>query len=601
MADKRISLAEVSRVTGTMLAAKAAEAADVGNDGTPMLRELTESLFFSPGDGRIWLNDQRMILMRNSTMGVFRKEMISTLGLDQARGLLTRAGYAAGARDAELVRDQWPDAEPMAQFLAGTRLHALEGMVKVEPVKLTFNSAKGHYYGEFIWHNSSEVDEHVAAYGVGNEPACWNLTGYAMGYVSTLLGKLIIFREVECRATGCRTCRVVGQPAEDWPDVEEDLRHLATESFANSNAFGGMAAGEEAAVLPTVVDNGHEHGKKHMVGVSAAFNGACHMLKRVAPTQATVLFTGESGVGKELFAAMLHDISRRKDKPFISVNCAAIPDTLIESELFGVERGAFTGATLSRPGRFERADGGTLFLDEIGTLSMVSQGKLLRALQEGVIERVGGTKAINVDVRVVAATNVDLQQAVSEGRFRDDLFFRLNVYPIHLPPLRERRDDIPLLLGYFLRRYNQRHDRQVAGFTPRTVRALLNYAYPGNIRELQNLVERGVIAAEDGGLIDLPHIFRTERLALDSLYSVGRDGALATDEPGTGDGGTGKSTGIPNYLDLLRTGKDQMLSLEALERRVVDQAVAHTGGNLAAAARLLGLTRAQLAYRLQKA
>jgi Transcriptional regulator containing PAS, AAA-type ATPase, and DNA-binding domains len=585
-----------------MLASKAAEAADVGSDGTPMLRELTECLFFSPGDGRIWLNDQRMILMRNSTMGVFRKEIISTMGMDQARGLLTRAGYAAGARDAELVRDQWPNAEPMEQFLAGTRLHALEGMVKVEPVKLRFNSAKGSYYGEFIWHNSSEVDEHVAAYGVGNQPACWHLIGFASGYVSTLLGKLIIFRELECRAAGCRTCRVVGQPAEDWPDVEEDLRHLAVESFANSNkAFSGTNAVAEAAVLPTTADSGQEHGKNHMVGVSAAFNGACHMLRRVAPTQATVLFTGESGVGKELFAAMLHDISRRKDQPFISVNCAAIPETLIESELFGVERGAFTGATLSRPGRFERADGGTLFLDEIGTLSMVSQGKLLRALQEGVIERVGGTKPISVDVRVVAATNIDLQEAVSQGHFRDDLFFRLNVYPIHLPPLRERRDDIPLLLGYFLRRYNLRHDRQVAGFTPRTVRALLNYAYPGNIRELQNLVERGVIAAEDGGLIDLPHISRTERLGGDPVYSVGRDGALANDGQGAGGGGAMTSTGEQSYLDLLRSGNGQMLSLDALQQRVVDEAVAHTGGNLAAAARLLGLSRAQLAYRLQKA
>ena len=600
MATKRISLAEVSRATGTMLLAKEGEP---GHHSAPSLRDLTECLFFSPGDGRIWLNDQRMLLMRNSTLGVLRKELISTLGIEKARGLLTRTGYASGVRDAELVRNQWPDADPMAQFLAGTGLHALEGMVKVELVQLAFDAAKGSYYGEFIWHNSCEVEEHVAAYGVGNEPACWNLTGYAIGYVSTLLGKLIVFREVECRATGCRICRVIGRPADEWPDVEADLRYLNAESFVSSEAFGGTSARIAAAPLPAAGEPGQMFGKNHMVGVSAAFNGACHMLKRVAPTQATVLFTGESGVGKELFAAMLHDISRRKDQPFISVNCAAIPETLVESELFGVERGAFTGATVSRPGRFERADGGTLFLDEIGTLSMVSQGKLLRALQEGIIERVGGTRTIEVDVRLVAATNVDLQEEARQGRFREDLFFRLNVYPIHLPPLRERRDDIPLLLSYFLRRYCQRHGRELAGFTPRAVRVLLNYAYPGNIRELQNLVERGVIAAEDGDLIDLPHIFRSERIALDALYSVDQRGELASNKPDLPDTVPPQAASEFPYLDLLLAGKNeagQALSLESLEQRVVREAVAHAGGNLAAAARLLGLSRAQLAYRLQK-
>jgi len=594
---KRISLAEVSRSTGTMLLSKEE---DPGNQARPTLRDLTECLFFSPGDGRIWLNDQRMLLMRNSSYGVLRKELISTIGIERARGLLTRIGYASGVRDAELVRNQWPDTDPMAQFLAGTGLHALEGMVKVEPVQLSFDAAKGNYYGEFVWHNSAEVEEHITAYGVSNEPACWNLTGYAIGYVSTLLGKLIVFREVECRATGCRVCRVIGRPAEEWPNVEEDLRYLNAESFVSSEAFGGTSVGIAAAPLPSNGEPGQGLGKNHMVGISAAFNGACHMLKQVAPTQATVLFTGESGVGKELFAAMLHDISRRKDKPFISVNCAAIPETLVESELFGVERGAFTGATISRPGRFERADGGTLFLDEIGTLSMVSQGKLLRALQEGIIERVGGTRTIEVDVRLVAATNVDLQEEVRQGRFREDLFYRLNVYPIHLPPLRDRRDDIPLLLSYFLRRYCQRHGRELAGFTPRAVRVLLNYAYPGNIRELQNLVERGVIAAEDGGLIDLPHIFRNERIALDTLYSVDRHGELANNRQ---EGSAAASTSESPYLDLLLAGRNetgQGMSLEALEQRVVLEAVAHTGGNLAAAARLLGLSRAQLAYRLQK-
>jgi transcriptional regulator with GAF, ATPase, and Fis domain/predicted hydrocarbon binding protein len=572
------------------------------DDAPPTLQDLTEHLFFSPGDGRIWLNDQRMLLIRSSTLGVLRKELISKLGIEQARGLLTRAGYASGVRDAELVREQWADSDTTSILLAGARLHGLEGMVKVEPIRLGFNLDKGEYKGEFLWHNSYEVEEHVAAFGVGQETACWGLTGYAIGYVTTLAGKLIIFREIECRAAGCKSCRIIGKPAEEWPDVEKDLQYINAEGFVSNNAYSTASENHsvEEITLPEVPDIGED--THRMVGISAAFNAACHMLQRVAPTQATVLFTGESGVGKEMFASMLHNISPRKNLPFISINCAAIPDTLVESELFGVDRGAFTGATVSRPGRFERANGGTLFLDEIGTLSLVSQGKLLRVLQEGIIERVGGTKPIKVDVRLVAATNVNLREEVEAGNFREDLYFRLNVYPIHLPPLRERRDDIPLLLSYFLYQYSQRHGRQVRGFTQNAVRVLLSYQYPGNIRELQNLVERGVIAAEEHGMVDLTHIFRNEDVSLDSLYSLDRDGGLTTHEKAMSNEKKSTEDTDIHYLELLKLNKEEQpsLTLEALESKIIDEAVVHTKGNLASAARMLGLTRAQLAYRLEK-
>jgi transcriptional regulator with GAF, ATPase, and Fis domain len=313
-----------------------------------------------------------------------------------------------------------------------------------------------------------------------------------------------------------------------------------------------------------------------------------------------VLFTGESGVGKELFASMLHRISPRKDQPFVALNCAAIPETLIEAELFGVERGAYTGAVATREGRFERADGGTLFLDEIGTLSLVGQGKLLRALQEGEVERVGGTRPIKVDVRVIAATNVDLQAEAKAGRFREDLYYRLAVFPIHLPPLRERRDDIPLLMNYFMHRYGRLHGREVLGFTPRAVKALLDYEFPGNIRELQNMVERGVISADDGGVIDLPHLLRREQLG-ERLYSLGAGGALAHAAPAEEAGATPVAAASGSLLDLLAAPGEQTVSLEAVERRLMEEAVARAGGNLSAAARLLGLTRAQLAYRLKGA
>jgi len=560
------------------------------NDETaPTIGDLSECLFFSPSDGRIWLNEQRMVLMHNSALGALRRELIERLGLERARGLLTRAGYVSGVRDAQLVRERWAAARPEAIFAAGMRLHALEGVVKVEAIHFEFDPTKGRFAGEFLWHHSSEDEEHVAAYGVGTEPACWMQLGYATGYVSTLVGRLTVFREIECRAMGHSRCRIIGKSADLWGDVQEDLRYLNAESFASVDPLADRNRRD-----PGIPVGGAEAGNhRHMVGVSAAFNAACQMLRRVAPTRATVLFVGESGVGKELFAQMLHRISPREAEPFVSVNCAAIPENLVESELFGVERGAYTGAVSSRPGRFERAHGGTLFLDEIGCLSLTSQGKLLRALQEGVIERVGGTRVVEVDVRVVAATNEDLRSAVREGRFREDLFYRLNVFPIQLPPLRERREDIPLLMGYFLQRYNECHGRAVTGFTTRAVRAMLNYRFPGNVRELQNLVERGVIVAEDGGVIDLPHLFRDEETTRELMFSIGEHGELASASPPPEEGSL-----LEQFRRFAPGGEAP--SLDALEARLVREAVAQAGGNLSAAARLLGLTRARLAYRMKK-
>jgi DNA-binding NtrC family response regulator len=518
------------------------------------------------------------------------------LGIERVRGLLTRTGYVSGVRDAELVREQWPDAEPIAVLAAGTRLHALEGIVKVEPLTITYDATRGSYSGEFLCHNASEADEHIAAYGMATESVCWMQLGYAIGYVTTLIGKLIIFREVECRAMGFPVCRVIGKPAEEWDDVEQDLRYLNVETFVGAGRFASDPAAIEP--LPAADESAVSGTRMQMVGMSPAFAAACHRLQRVAPTQATVLFLGESGVGKELFAQVLHESGPRPQAPFISVNCAAIPDALVESELFGVERGAYSGASQTRQGPFERADGGTLFLDEIGSLSLVAQGKLLRVLQVGEIERVGGTRVIHVKVRVAAAANVDLRDEVKAGRFREDLFFRLNVCPVHIPPLRDRRDDIPLLLNYFLQRYNQRHGRSVAGFTPRAVRALVNYGFPGNIRELQKLVERGVIAAAEGATIDLAHLFIGGEARNQGLLSIAQAGTLDAELAAAADAPT------PDLFKALARivgqSNDGQLSIDAVERALMNLAVEKSQGKLAAAARLLGLTRPQLAYRMRR-
>ena len=347
-----------------------------------------------------------------------------------------------------------------------------------------------------------------------------------------------------------------------------------------------------------------------MVGASPGFNSVCHMVRRVASTQATVLFLGESGVGKEVFARTLHRISPRAAQPFVALNCAAIPEALVESELFGVEKGAYTGALASRMGRFERASGGTLFLDEIGILSMSAQGKLLRALQDGEIERLGDDRSRKVDVRVVAATNLDLREEVSAGRFREDLFYRLNVFPILIPPLRERREDIPILMNHFLERYMQRHGRRVPGFTGRAIDAMLSYRWPGNIRELENMVERGVILATEGVAIDLGHLFTSgEKFA--ARFDLGRNGELTAAERLQHSAAQGVDPDLGQITERLcslllgQLGTSDahdapcQVSLDDIETALLKKAVGHAHGNLAAAARILGITRPQLVYRLK--
>ena len=234
-----------------------------------------------------------------------------------------------------------------------------------------------------------------------------------------------------------------------------------------------------------------------LLGSSPSIRSVISQIGKVAPTDSTVLITGETGTGKELAARAIHKRSRRAQQPFVSVNCAALPATLIASELFGHERGAFTGAELRRLGRFELANCGTLFLDEIGELSLEIQATLLRVLQERVIERVGGTEQIHVDVRIIAATNRDLKRAVDQGAFRSDLYYRLHVFPIEMPPLRDRKEDIPLLTRHFITRYAATLGRKITRIDPATIERFQSYPWPGNIRELQNVVERSLILCED--------------------------------------------------------------------------------------------------------
>ena len=553
----------------------------------PDIQDLAKRLRFAPQQGRIWLDDQRMMLMHISNLGSLRQELIEGMGKERARGLITRIGYQAGARDAQMSRKVRANRSTFDDFLAGPQLVSLEGIVFCEPLALHIDVEKGEYFGDFHLVDCAEAEAHMASYGIGNEGVCWMLVGYACGYTSAFMGRPILWRECECRSMGHEKCRVIGKPVEEWEDAEDDLRFLqigdfvkwsTTESAARKSGTAGIRRAQEG-------DTRTEFG---MVGISSGFNTAVHMVKKVAPTEATVLFLGESGVGKEIFAHNLHQLSERSDKPFVAVNCAAIPEHLMESELFGVEKGAFTGATLSRPGRFERADGGTLFLDEIGTLSFTAQGKLLRAIQENEIERVGDSRTRKVDVRLIAATNVNLREAVKAGTFREDLFFRLNVFPIKVPPLRQRRDDIPLMMNWFLQRFSKKHRKSITGFRERAVDALVAYDWPGNVRELENMIERAVILAEEGEALDIGHLFTSGEEVDFPSFTINKTGRIAI-EPDE----------EPTDLPILSASKI-IASLEEAELAMVKAALKETHGNLSKAARQLGISRAKLAYRMQK-
>jgi two-component system, NtrC family, response regulator HydG len=567
----------------------------------PDLADLMQRLHFSTSDGRIWLDDQRMLLVHAKALGSLRRELIETLGMDVARGLLTRMGYQAGALDAHMARRVRPKTSLQDMFVVGPQMHCLEGIGLSEAVHLEFDVEKGTHYGEFIWTSPVEDEEHIRHFPIGTEPGCWMQIGYASGFSTEFMGRPVLYREVECQSMGQPNCRIVGKTVDEWgEEAAADLRFVMPAMYSrhlpapDSRIAGPIPLPSQA---PSAFDN--------LVGISPGFNFVLHSVRLVAPTQATVLFVGESGVGKEVFARTLHRLSARAEKPFVALSCAAIPDTLIESELFGVERGAYTGAVQSRPGRFERANGGSLFLDEIGTLSASAQGKLLRALQEGEIERLGDTHTRRVDVRVIAATNVDLREEVRAGRFREDLFFRLNVFPIRITPLRDRREDIPLLMTHFLARFNRLHGRRLTGFTQRAVDAMLSYDWPGNIREVENVIERGVILAADSSAIDAPHLFTSGEKLADKRFELDREGKLVRSDASqfladaSMDAEIQKVTqGIAGLLS--ESGDDAAsISLDELETLLLKKAIEKAHGNVAAAARLLGITRPQMVYRLK--
>ena len=544
--------------------------------------DLRARVHFCAETGQIWLHEHRMLLVHAEAQASLRKELIDTLGMDRAQGLLTRMGYASGVRDAELARIRAQNSSDIEAFMTGPQLHTLEGIVRVTPIKLELDRAAGKFYGEFLWENSWEGQWHRHYYGIHTDPVCWTQIGYACGYTSAFMGRPILYKEVECVGMGHSNCRIVGKPIEEWEDATE-YRH-----FSNRESIADQLFELQTQVVQLRSTIGEkEKLPADMVGDSPSFRAAYELLKQAANNRITVLLLGETGVGKEMFARSLHDMGPRRDAPFVAINCAAIPHDLVESELFGVEKGAYTGALVSRPGRFERADGGTLFLDEIGDLPLSAQSKLLRVLQEGELERLGDQKTRKINVRLVAATNCDLQQLVKERRLRSDLYYRLNAYPIEIPPLRERKEDVSPLAKGFLAKYSVIHAKKLRGFTDKAKRALLTYDWPGNIRELQNMVERGVILAPSGTRIEMNHLFSPCSEEHAREFGLNTNGAL----------GVNRGESSKSLCEAVFNG---VLTLDQVETMLLETAVDKAHGNLSSAARMLGLTRPQLAYRLKR-
>ncbi|MEQ1728229.1 MAG: sigma-54-dependent Fis family transcriptional regulator [Vicinamibacterales bacterium] len=486
--------------------------------------DLRELLEFDPKGGVIRFAGDRALLFNTVALGLLRRELVETLGLAPARGILTRFGYAHGWRTAEALRTQFEwDSEHEWQ-LAGGRVHQLQGFLLYEPVpRMPGETPKA--FAQAIWRESYEAQEHLAQLGPSTEPVCWTLAGYASGYLSRVAGRRILCFEEKCVAKGDAYCLMVGRPEEEWENCPSSDRRFFDRMCLDEalNVVTERLKSTEQQLAARKRQLARVKVEEQVTGIIAKSERMLRVLdeaRRVSRVDSSVLITGESGSGKEALARFIHEESARAVRPFVAINCAAVPEALIESELFGHVRGSFTGATQDRVGLFESAHGGTLLLDEVGDLPLAVQVKLLRVLQEREFRRVGENRTRHVDVRLLAATHRDLAGEVAAGRFRQDLYYRLRVIEIRIPPLRERRDDILPIARQVLAETASRMKLPVTGFTPAAADQMLRWGWPGNVRELQNVVERALVLA------------RGTRIELEDLPDEVRNATPGTGAPG---------------------------------------------------------------------
>ena len=474
-----------------------------------------ELLELDPEGGVIRYAGQRALLLDAVAMGILRQYLVDNFGLTAARAVLTQFGFAHGWRMAAAMQKEFKWANNEEWRRAGPRIHTLGGLFRIQPGSEDPLTKKGA-----MLLASYEAEQHLLHFGRSDSPVCWTICGLTSGYLSHTTGKEIYVLEDRCLGEGHAACHLLGRTREEWGDEHaEELAFFDSRRLKEcldvslTRVTGTLKAAEEKLrahrrVLVRMVRDVDE--PLGIVAKSPKMQHVVDLARRVAKVDATVLITGESGVGKERIARLVHEESTRAAGPFIAINCGAITETLLESELFGHKRGAFTGATSDRPGLFEAANYGTLLLDEIGEVSAGMQVKLLRVLQEREIRRVGENKSRSVNVRVLAATNRDLAHGVADGAFRQDLYYRLKVVELHVPPLRDRRDDILPLARVLLADAADRMAREISGLAPSTADQLLRYEWPGNVRELENAMERAVALARGSrvDLADLPEEIR---------------------------------------------------------------------------------------------
>ena len=453
---------------------------------------------------------ERTLVVDAAGLALLRKELIETLGLSGARGILTRFGHALGRRTAEALASafDWEAAGELER--AGQHFLALLGWIEDDPTAIEPDPAHA------VWGSSFESEAHLLHLGRASEPVCWTLAGFASGYSSFCHGREVVFIEDECRAKGDPHCSVVGRPREEWGD------RLAAGALSPSSLGVGPQRQQEVVRAP-------RHSPSGFVAQSRVMRRVLDTAERVARVDTTALLIGERGVGKERVARILHEHSDRREAPFVPVTCGALPESLLESELFGHRAGALHGAVGDRAGLFEAADGGTLFLDEILELSPVLQLKLLRTLDTGRVWRMGETEERSVNVRVLAGTDREILADVSSGRFREELFHRLRVVEIRIPPLRERLDDVVPLARMFLIDSARRLDRAVLGVSSEAVEKLIRYDWPGNVSELSNAIERAVVLVRGPSVEvdDLPEEIRDAARRLHPAAVLGETRTLA--------------------------------------------------------------------------
>jgi two-component system, NtrC family, response regulator HydG len=483
--------------------------------------KLEEIIDFS--QGKIHLHERRLVMHSIHAFAQLRKDLMEKIGPERTRRIFTRFGYYWGQADAAAMKRifKWDNLEEWLK--AGPRMHTIQGVTNSVVKSLKIDGQTGCLQMDVVWRDSGEVDEHLLAFGKSQEPVCWMLVGYASGYATFCLEKNIYFIEQKCRAKGDRVCTAIGKNEESWgkeikphlkyfqeaESIQREVLDLSKELKSKTRELAKQRKRLEQLENIPIGSFAEVHSK--------SFKDVLGLANRVAPFDTSILITGESGSGKEIMARYIHKLSLRANKSFLGINCGALPETLLESELFGHKAGSFTGAISNRVGIFEQAQGGIIFLDEIGDISLAMQVKLLRVLQEKEVIRVGESKPHKIDVRIMAATNRDLPQAIRDGKFREDLYYRLGVFEIEVPPLRERTEDILPLARYFIKQLSKKLKMPELRLEATCLDYLVSYSWPGNVREMENALERAAVMSQKG--LILPESLPTIIVHSDSVRS----------------------------------------------------------------------------------